>query len=116
MGTVAITNKVEGVEAQYRTVEATVTFSSSYATGGETLTLTDIGMDVVREVYVFGGGDDATPSQFWDATPSSPKGYVVQVDASTPTAPKLQVFGPSGEVTNGTDLHSFQPTVMFYGT
>ena len=85
------------MEGSRRKVRGTITFDSSYPTGGEALTLKTIGLDVLEDLVISGQSASSTTS------------YVVVWDRSA-TAPKLKVHGGAAsgvalaEVTNTTDL------------
>lgn len=100
MGTVAITAPYNDVSNNKRVVEANVTMSSSYATGGDTVPLTSLGLREVTDVVVLGsvahvnsGGAAVTP-------------HGIQVVlAGTKTAPLLKAYsGSTSEVANATNL------------
>ena len=84
----------------YRQVSGTITFDSSYATGGETLSLSSLGMYTLIEFEAQNASSTATNS------------YVVSWNRSS-TAPTLKVFqgdnanaaaAPLIEVPNATNL------------
>jgi len=78
MGAVALSNRVRGVTHDGRRfVEATVTFSGSYATGGDTLALTALGMSEVRRIEVL----EQTNMAGWQVEPVT----------TDPKAPKLKL-------------------------
>jgi hypothetical protein len=104
MGQVAIANITPGVAGALRSVTADVTFSSSYATGGDTVPLGQLGLQGVVSVHVRGGvlADSAqVPSRSY-----APTVHGVQVVlAGTVAAPKLKAYsGSTSEVANATNL------------
>lgn len=84
-----------------RVVVADVTFSSSYATGGDTFALSSIGLHDLGSAWCEAGAFSASASGGY-----TPTGSGLQVVlAGTTSAPKLKVFnGSSTEVSAATDL------------
>ena len=90
-----------------RCVRGSVTFDSSYVTGGEPFTAADFGLTAITDVEA----------------QTSTTGYVIMWDRST-TAPKLMAFygdnnnaadGPLIEVPNTTNLSTVVARVAVYG-
>lgn len=93
MGAVAISNLRTGVTHDGRRFkEATVTFSNSYAAGGDTVPLAALGLGEVRRIEVLDPGAS---------------GYVIKGVTTDPKAPKIQaqrrndaaaVVEPTGDI------------------
>lgn len=98
MGAIALTNIVNGVEDQKRFVEATLTFSDDYATGGDTVAVSGLPLTRVQSL--------------WQA--SSDVGYSLEL-AGTETAPKVILNADDGEVTAASDNEAVAVTVRIYG-
>lgn len=113
MGTVAVSVVSKSVQGNKRAVEANVTYSNSYSTGGETLHVSDLGLQQVEEAYVHAGTLDAT-SQNTGYTPAAHGTHVIL--AGTPAAPKLKVYeGTTSEVANATNLSALTARIVFKG-
>lgn len=52
MGAVSVANRKDGVQGNRRVVEADVTFSNSYATGGDDVVMSAIGLKQVVDVVI----------------------------------------------------------------
>lgn len=112
MGTVAIANKNYGVHNRCKIVEADVTFSASYATGGDTLTPAALGLRHVREVLV---PSHHLVTKKAVATAASRAGKTVEL-AGTSAAPLLKVYDTANtEVTNATNLSTITLRLRFCG-
>lgn len=96
MGAVAVTNLVHGVSGSYRTVECDVTFSTSYATGGDTFSPATVGLRQVDDVHVLGFKKK-------DGTTITSVG-IQPVVAGTSTAPLLQAWYNGAQVPNTTNI------------
>lgn len=57
MGTVAVANLTQGVSDNKRYVDADVTMSASYATGGDTVPVATLGLKVVDQILMHGNND-----------------------------------------------------------
>jgi len=74
----AIADEAHSVYEGFRVVRGHVTFSASYATGGDTLPLASIGLQEIRKVMVDGGtltpgfGDTSGLSVTLGGTPQAP--------------------------------------------
>lgn len=101
----SLADRAEGVLAQKRAVRGTVTFSDSYATGGDTLDLDVVGLNEIRGVLVDPelGANDC--------------GLSVEVGGS-PRDPTLKAYDSDGsEVADTTDLSGRTPVpVWLLGT
>lgn len=114
MGAVTVANvKVTSPVEQYRVVQADVTFSNSYATGGDTLSLGLLGLKAVFSAHAHIGttvqGTTGASGGF------APTVHGLQVVlAGTPIAPLLKVnlgaAGSPAQVASTTDL-SANPSV-----
>ena len=96
---------------QYRIVE--VTFDSSYATGGESLTADDIGLDKIEFVSI-GNVEDASGTDvaffaLYDYSNSKIKVY--NGDASNTSTDLTSTI----EVANAADLSNVSVRIMVYG-
>lgn len=97
----------QGVVDSKRAVTADVTFSSSYATGGDTLSPASLGLKAVTSAFTMSGSFGRTASSGF--TPAGNGLQVVMIGSQT--APTLQVFnGSVSEVSATTDL-SAKPAV-----
>lgn len=104
MGTVAVSVVSQDINGNERIVNADVTFSSSYATGGDTIPLGVLGLKQVDELHVQGGVMSAVVSKRY-----TPNTHGIQpVFAGTNVAPLLKAIagtaGAPAEVTNATNL------------
>lgn len=98
------TEQYRGVVSDRRVWRGTVTFDSSYPTGGEAVTAADFGFDVSIETVIVGSNDEAGVSCRWDGANS-----------------KLKLFdedntsGIEAEFGNGTDASANVTTLEAYG-
>lgn len=113
MGTVAVSVVSKSVQGNKRVVTADVTYSSSYATGGDTLKPSDLGLQQVEEAFVHAGILDASRA----ATGYTPAEHGTQpVLAGTPGAPLIKVFdGTTAEVAAATNLSALTARLVFKG-
>lgn len=100
MGAVTYTNLEQGVNGQYRTVEADVTFSASYATGGDSLSLGALGLKQIDDMVTLG---------FISKARANSSGHVTVVGiqpvlAGTSTAPLLKSFVNGSESANAANV------------
>lgn len=104
MGQCSVANLSFGVAGGLRSVTADVTFSSSYATGGDTITPASLGLQHVVSATLPAGTLQA--SQQIPSTVYTPAAHGVQaVLAGSLTAPKLKAYqGSTSEVANATNL------------
>lgn len=102
MGAVSVTVVSKGISNSQRTVDADVTFSASYSTGGDTIAPSQVGLSQIEEAHVIGGKLDPSRS----AASFTPNLHGIQpVLAGTPSAPTLKAFkGSNVEVTAATNL------------
>lgn len=118
MGTVALSNMTQGVTGSKRTVTADVTFSSSYATGGDAVPLGVLGLHQVDEVHVLGGTMVNNVATERSKVYTPPAHGLQVVFGGTTTAPKLKAYsGSTTEVANGVSLSASAPVrVEFRGS
>jgi hypothetical protein len=88
-----------------KVVTGTITFDSSYPTGGESVTVADLGL--VRLDHLELDGDDGYVL-VWDRSTTSPKILAYWVDTTVDGAPLAQV-------TNATNLSSVVSRFRAYG-
>jgi hypothetical protein len=100
MGAVTVANVVQGVTGAFRTVECDVTFSTSYATGGDTLTPATFGLRQIDDVHVLAF---LTKGPTGGGKLSSAVG-IQPVLAGTIAAPLLQAYYNGAQVTAATNL------------
>lgn len=100
-----------GVEGRYRWVEYDVTFDASYPTGGEAVTLADIGLNEVRRVYVVYAVDPDGNS-----TARTDDGKEIVPDLSSPTAPKLKLYTGGAEAADTSNQSAVIKRVRFLGS
>lgn len=111
MGATTIANKKQGRIDNRKVVEADVTFSNSYATGGDTVSIGALGLKGVTGISL-PSHDLITRKAVPNA--SSRIGVTVQL-AGASTAPKLTAWlFPSTEVSPG-DLSGVTIRVRFFG-
>lgn len=86
-----------------RVVRATVTFDSSYPTGGEAFTAAQLGLTSLKNVYASAGLGSSTTGYVpvWNRSVSSPLLLVLMGDNDNASD------GPLIEVANTTDLSGF---------
>jgi hypothetical protein len=93
------------VPGDRRYVVATVTFDSSYATGGEAITLASLGL--TRLDFIQAVTDDGyVPA--WDGSKTAPKIKLFWVDTTTDGA-------PLAEVASTTDVSAVTVQLIAYG-
>lgn len=117
MGTCTVSIKKQtGITPTGKAVIADVTFSSSYADGGDTLTLKSLGLTTIGIVIC--GSDAAVPAGGADVTGRS---LVVNYGASEGTDPKIAAYvqgagaGPLTEVAAATNMSTVTFRVMAVG-
>lgn len=114
MGTCTIANRREGVSVEgFRVVEVDVTFSSSYATGGETISPSLLGLKEVRQILVpshkLGGQGVVTAANLKTGKTVSLTG--------TASAPTLSLWETANtEVANATNVAAVVQTIRFLGS
>jgi len=86
-------------------VTANVTFDSSYATGGEAISVSSLGL--TRLDFMWVSGDDGYVPQ-WDGSLTAPKIKLYWVDTTTDGA-------PMAEVASTTDVSSVVVKVFAFG-
>lgn len=92
-------DEADGVYRDYKVVRGLLTFSASYATGGDSLALGPVGMSEVRKILI-------DPSQGFNTSGLS----IALGSGSTPTAPVIQAFETNNtEVVNATNLSARTP-------
>lgn len=117
MGAVAVSNVVPiSPVGRHRTVKADVVFSSSYATSGDTVALSALGLTELYHVYVDGGEViDSTQSPLSGAFTPNTHGIQV-VLGGTLTAPKLLAYvgaaGSAAQVSAATNLSAISSIRM----
>lgn len=86
-----------------RVVRATITFDSSYPTGGEAFTAAQLGLTSLKNVYASAGLGSTTTGYVpaWNRSVSSPLLLVLMGDNNDASD------GPLIEVANATDLSGF---------
>ena len=100
MGACTFTITGQGVLGRYRVVKGDLTFSDSYATGGDTLALTSVGLQEVRSLLV----------------ESNTQGASVVLDAANPSAPKFKLYtGDGTEATSTSDNDGITVPVWLLG-
>lgn len=106
MGAVSVTAVKRRQDTSVKRVDATVTFSASYATGGDTIKLGDVRLNRITDAMVASTKGTATHG-------------VQVVLAGTDTAPKLKLLagavGSGAEVANATDTHLVVVKMRFLG-
>lgn len=105
MGACALTNRTDGVTTNgKRYVEFDVAPSSSYATGGDSVSLATVGLKVVDAIYMVG-------------SVGTPTGKEVRTDITDPTAPKVLVYtGANTQATAATDQSGAARRFRFIGS
>lgn len=81
----------------------TITFSNSYATGGDTLVMSTVPMDRVTDLLVEGGPNATTTA-----------GYQIKL-AGTTTEPKIIAYNTAGQIANATNLSTVAVRVRLVG-
>lgn len=92
------------VDLGRRQVSGTVTFSASYATGGDTLVMTTIPFDRVTDVIIEAGPD----------APASPSGRAIKL-AGTATTPLLQLWSAGSQAANASNQSTVAIPVRIIG-
>lgn len=100
MGTATFVVQTQDVEKNTRVVRGVLTFSSAYATGGDTLNMTTCGLTRVVRVRS-ADHEDATK--------------LAVTSGGTPTAFKVKAWA-GAEIANGLDLSGSPQTVILYGS
>lgn len=107
MGAVTIANVANNAgSAGYRSVSADVTFSASYATGGDTFPIATLGLSQVYQLLTVDGtmADGSGANSASRVYVPNPHGIQVVLNG-TPIAPTLKAFsGATTEVANATNL------------
>lgn len=112
MGAVTVANKDYGSSPRGKVVEADVTFSASYATGGDSIALTLLGLRGVREVVV-PSHNIRTRKAVADA--ASQAGKTVQL-GGTETVPLLKLYETAlTQVANATNTSTVVLRLRFIG-
>lgn len=112
MGAISLgSTKVNKVLDNRRVVECDITFSSSYATGGDTVSIAALGLSRVDDVHVLAGvRADGT------AVPAAQLTGVQVLLGGTPLAPKLVLYsGSAAEVANASNNSTKTVRVWFIG-
>lgn len=102
MGAAQVSNIRFQVEGSKRVVLADVAASNSYATGGDSLALTSLGISRVDEAWV-------------DAVNSTETGEQVVVVLTDVTAPKVKVNDGGAEAANASDQSAVVRRVRLVG-
>lgn len=116
MGAVSVSNVSQAQpHGNRRSVTANVVFSSSYATGGDTITPAQVGLQVIYEVWESQGQFADSPVTAATAFTPNTHGLQVVLTGST-TAPKLKALagaaGTPAEVANATNLSTLPAVVL----
>jgi uncharacterized Zn-binding protein involved in type VI secretion len=113
LGAVTFTNRTEHVVNNKRAVEATATFSASYATGGDTVSPTALGFRQIDEVHIISGGTAALDSR---GVAVAQQGRSIGL-GGTASAPTFKAYsGSTAEVANATNLSTVAVRVRIYGS
>lgn len=102
MGAVSFTNAVQGIAGSSRIVEVDVTFSASYATGGDSIDLTQIGLRQVDDMHIL-GYVSKSPSAAGNSGKVTSVGIQPML-AGTPQAPLLKSFVNGSQTSAATNL------------
>lgn len=112
MGATAIAAKVHGRWNDKKVVEADITFSGSYATSGDTVAVSALGMRRVDEISI---PSHHLVTHKTVATASSQAGKTIQL-GGTSSAPKLLAYDAANtEIANATSLSGVTIRVRFFG-
>ena len=104
MGACALTNRTDGVTADgKRYVECDTTLSSSYATGGDSVSLDTLGLKVVDAIHIVG-------------TVGSAHGVEVRPVVTSPTAPKVSAYPTTSQASSGSDQSGVACRLRFIGS
>lgn len=116
MGAVSVANRRDGVDGHgLRFVEADVTGSDDYATGGESVSLSALGLMEVEEAWVLVGAIRGLELDH-GALPADNPGSSVRVDLTDRTAPLLLVYTSDGvEETATNDVSTVTFRMRFSG-
>jgi hypothetical protein len=101
-----IASKVDGVESNgQRSVTATVTFDNNYPTGGEEVTLTDLGLRDVQSIQEI----------LEDGTAAGAQARII-ADLTNVAVPKLVLYtAASTQASNASDQSSVVARLKFVG-
>jgi hypothetical protein len=91
-----------------KAVVTIVAGSSSYATGGDSIDISKLGLSHVEAAYVVADSAITAASGLAD-------GYAPVFDLTTDTAPKLVLYTSGGQVSATTNVSSREYVVMFVG-
>lgn len=118
MGTIAVTALHQGVQDNRRVVEATVTGSDSYATGGDTIPLSTLGLNRIIAIDLPSHGRGGARTAMQGAAISDAQaqtGKSVQL-GGTVLIPKLKYFDTANtEVSAAADLSGVTHVIRFIG-
>lgn len=109
MGALAFSNREDDVQGGKRVVEADVTFSSSYATGGDTISKAQLGLTQI---------DDAQLLSLKNRKGGTLTAHGRQVQlGGTAAAPTLKLYAGTGsEVANASNNSTVVARVRFLGS
>ena len=108
MGALAFSNREDDIQDNRRVVECDVTFSASYATGGDTISKAALGLSQIDDAYVLSLKNRKGGSL-------TAHGKQVQL-GGTPSAPTLKLYSGSGsEVANASNNSTVVARVRFLG-
>ena len=97
----------QGVDSEGRYWEGLIGFSSSYATGGDTLDLAEIALKTVEQVWI----DISSGTGSFDTS-----GMSVEVDLTDPEVPLVLLYtGSATEATNGSNQILASGRARIYG-
>jgi hypothetical protein len=103
---IAITNRIEGVTSNgKRSVDATVTFDNPYDLGGEPVTINQVGLKRIDEIWV-----DTV------AQTAAGAGYTMGGVLTNPVAPKLFLWATPSTEAAAIDLSAVAFRVKFVGS
>lgn len=112
MGAVTIANRREDVEKNKRVVECDVTFSASYATGGDTVSPALLGLRQVDRVSVPSHNVDGVAV----SNAQAQAGKTFQL-GGTASAPTLKAYDAAAtEIANATNLSTITRRLRFIGS
>lgn len=112
MGATTITNRKQGVQDRRKVVEADVTFSASYATGGDTVSLAALGLNGVKQMLI-PSHDLITRKPVSAAVAQTGNSYQL---GGTEVAPTIKVFTTTNtELAAATNASSATIRVRFLG-
>ena len=110
MGAVTLANKVDGVVGNKRVVEADVTFSDAYATGGDTASKATLGLTEIDYLAVVGVQVDDQ-----DVDVAHTHGASVEL-GGTHSAPTVILYENGAEATAASDQSAVTVRVRFHGS